>query len=351
MGLQTVVRPGDEVIVFEPYFDLYLNQIRLAGGVPVPVPLKFVPYPDSPSSYSGSWELDLPALQSAITPKTAAVVLNSPHNPTGKVFTGEEMSSIASCIRPHERIKVLSDEVYKFIIHSPPTDTSFETSVPGHVHFASLPGMYSRTLTISSAGKTFSATGWQVGWMVGPSALVGPVQQMLPYVQFCANSVCQEALAGALRKAEEPYMGHVNYYAWLNSEYREKRDFLVKALQGAGFETPDYSRTAGGGFFIMAGITPSVEERVPKGRVGEVNESAPTGKVRLDWAICEHMVREEGVGMIPSSPFFSEGRVEEGRSDRFVRVAFCKRREVIEGAGRALMCQGGEEDDCDVEGL
>ena len=82
-------------------------------------------------------------------------------------------------------------------------------------------------------------------------------------------------------------MGHVNYYAWLNSEYREKRDFLVKALQGAGFETPDYSRTAGGGFFIMAGITPSVEERVPKGRVGEVNESAPTGKVRLDWAICE----------------------------------------------------------------
>ena len=91
-------------------------------------------------------------------------------------------------------------------------------------------------------------------------------------------------------------MGHENYYAWLNSEYREKRDFLVKALQGAGFETPDYSRTAGGGFFIMAGITPEVESRVPQGRVGEVNESAPTGKVRLDWAMCEHMVREEGVG-------------------------------------------------------
>ena len=181
----------------------YPHPRRLAGGVPVPVPLKFVPYPDSPSSYSGSWELDLPALQSAITPKTAAVVLNSPHNPTGKVFTGEEMTSIADCIRPHDKIKVLSDEVYKFIIHSPPKETSFETTVPGHVHFASLPGMYDRTLTISSAGKTFSATGWQVGWMVGPESLVGAVQQMLPYVQFCANSVCQEALAGALRKAEE----------------------------------------------------------------------------------------------------------------------------------------------------
>jgi len=350
LGLQTLIEEGDEVIVFEPYFDLYINQIRLAGGIPVPVPLEFVPYPGS--SHAGSWELDVQALKSAVTPRTKAVILNSPHNPTGKVFTGAEMISIADVIRPHDRVKVLSDEVYKFIIHSPPPESSMcglgGGTVPGHVHFAEIEGMWDRTLTISSAGKTFSATGWQVGWAVGPKDMVGRIQQLLPYVQFCTNSVCQEALAKTLKVADEPYKGHESYYAWLRDDYTKKRDFLVKALRGAGFDTPDYTRTPGGGFFIMAGITDAVASRVPEGMVMRENESAPTGKARLDWAMCEHMVRSEGVGMIPSSPFFDESRVSKGASDRFVRVAFCKQREIIEGAGRKLLCKDTMEDDCEI---
>lgn len=185
---------------------------------------------------------------------------------------------------------------------------------------------------------------------MGPEEMVGKIQQLLPYVQFCANSVCQEALARSLQRADEPYKGFSSYYGWLVDDYTRKRDFLVRALQGAGFSTPDYTRTPGGGFFIMAGVTDEVADRVPDHLLMKENESAPTGVARLDWAMCEYMVKEEGVGMIPSSPFFSEERVEEGASDRFVRVAFCKQKEIIEGAGRALMCKDSVAD-CELVSL
>ena len=194
LSLQTLIQPGDEVIVFEPFFDLYVNQIKLAGGTPVFVPLTFKPYDEANSAdgsdisvTGGEWVLEEDILRRKVGPQTRAVILNSPHNPTGKIFDRREMESIATAVidLANPNCVVLSDEVYKYIVHSPPKESTSEESplCRGHVHFASLPEMWDRTITISSAGKTFSATGWQVGWCIGPRKLIQPIHQLLPYVQ------------------------------------------------------------------------------------------------------------------------------------------------------------------------
>lgn len=170
LSLQTLINPGDEVVLFEPFFDLYVNQVRLAGGTPVYVPLRFDPYDETDDVIEGGdWKLDRDELMKVVSPRTKAIILNSPHNPTGKIFTRNEMEIIAESLDlAGPECVVLSDEVYKYIVHSPPQDEFLGDSplCPGHTHFASLPGMWDRTITISSAGKTFSATGWQVGWYV-----------------------------------------------------------------------------------------------------------------------------------------------------------------------------------------
>jgi kynurenine--oxoglutarate transaminase/cysteine-S-conjugate beta-lyase/glutamine--phenylpyruvate transaminase len=236
---------------------------------------------------------------------------------------------------------VISDEVYKYIVHSPPPKHELleGSSCPGHVHFASLPDMWDRTITVSSAGKTFSATGWQVGWCIAPSHLISPIHQLLPYVQFCASTVIQEALARTLPRADEPYEGYDSYYEYLNSKYRRKRDLLGKALSDAGFAIPDYDKTPGGGFFIFARITPELRKALPSNRMESPftkNPAAPGGETRLDWALCQWMAEEKGVLCIPSSPFFSRERAIEGASDEFIRVAFCKTDETIARAAGAL---------------
>ena len=364
--LQTLVTPEvcNEVILFEPYFDLYDNQIRLAGGIPVYVPLTFVA-PSSMTTGSGGgggggrWILESDELRDKVSKtKTCAIILNSPHNPTGKVFTREEMLDISRIVLNDAgpQCVVISDEVYKYIVHSPPVEEDDDvattpaaattaaatttTTSPGHVHFASLPQMYDRTITVSSAGKTFSATGWQVGWCIGPPRLISNIHRLLPYVQFCASTVMQEALARTLPLADEPYMGFGNYYDYLNDMYRKKRDMLALALHDAGFDVPDYNNDPGwGGFFIYARITPRVKSVLPPHRLElpfAANPAAPGGVARLDWALCQWMAEEKGVLCIPSSPFYSKERALEGVSDEFIRVAFCKTDETIERAAVAL---------------
>ena len=215
IALQTLLNPGDEVILFQPFFDLYVNQIKLAGGTPVFCDaLKF-------DETSNSWNFDAKTFDTSISPRTKVVILNSPHNPTGKVFSRLEMSQIATSIAAHEvqRVTVLSDEVYKFIVHSKQGDGDGEGDGEGdggHIHFATIPNMADRTITISSAGKTFSATGWQVGWAVGPAHLIKNMQALMPYVQFCASTVMQEAVGKAIEEAAKN-----NYYDQLNSEVSE----------------------------------------------------------------------------------------------------------------------------------
>jgi kynurenine--oxoglutarate transaminase/cysteine-S-conjugate beta-lyase/glutamine--phenylpyruvate transaminase len=332
LSLQALINAGDEVILFEPYFDLYRNQVKLAGGKPVFVPLDY-------NSVNGEWILNAETLQQKINVKTKAIILNSPHNPTGKIFTRLEMESIAEALElANPDCVVLSDEVYKYIVHSPPKDRAPEESLfcRGHVHFASLPGMWDRTITISSAGKTFSATGWQIGWCVGPRRLVSRMHQLLPYVQFCASTVMQEALARSLLRADEPYEGHDSYYYYLRDKYMRKRDLLVDALTEAGFSVPDYNQTAGGGFFIFARIGKEILDLIPPHRMMAANPAAPGGVSRADWALCQWMAEEKGLLCIPSGPFFSKESSAAGVSDNFIRIAFCKTDETIEEAAAIL---------------
>ena len=381
--LENTINTGDEVVLFEPFFDLYVNQIKLAGGTPIYVPLEFQPYDDNDSSSTtispGEWILNPQTLQNAITPNTRAIILNSPHNPTGKIFTRSEMLAISKVVREDAgpQCVVLSDEVYKYIVHSPPKEemeeqeaAQFEEQVSrsssqknhnvnendterdaeigekyqpvvcqGHLHFASLPGMWDRTITISSAGKTFSATGWQVGWAVGPKELISPIHQLLPYVQFCASTVIQEALARALPKADLPYEGYASYYEYLKAMYTRKRDLLASSLRDAGFGVPDYDKTPGGGFFIFARIGKKVAESIPPERLMAYNIAAPGNVARQDWALCQWMAEEKGILCIPASPFFSEETLagEEPLSDQFIRIAFCKTNETIHKAAERLM--------------
>lgn len=380
LALQTLIQPGDEVILFEPFFDLYVNQIKLAGGTPIYVPLTFKPYNENESENEispGEWILEPENLTKAITSKTRAIILNSPHNPTGKIFTRAEMMSIADAVtnQASENCVVLSDEVYKYIVHSPPREeimeeeaaqfeqqvhtTSNQSSVnslngddekrgekyqpvicQGHVHFASLPGMWDRTITISSAGKTFSATGWQVGWAIGPKELISPMHQLLPYVQFCASTVIQEALARALPLADLPYEGYSSYYEYLKAMYTRKRDMLASALKNAGFAVPDYDVTPGGGFFIFARIGKKIADALPQDRIMAHNAAAPGGVARQDFALCQWMAEEKGILCIPASPFFSEETVtgeDAPLSDQFIRIAFCKTNETIHKAADRLM--------------
>ena len=171
---------------------------------------------------------------------------------------------------------------------------------------------------------------------IGPERLVGPIQQLLPYVQFCASTVIQEALGRSLPLADLPYEGYASYYDYLKVKYTRKRDLLVDALTDAGFAVPDYEITPGGGFSILARAGKDIQQAIPKKYMFAKNEAAPGGIARQDWALCQWMAEEIGLLCIPSSPFFSIERVREGAADRFIRVAFCKTDETIESAAQAL---------------
>jgi len=311
MTLQALIDPGDEVLLLEPAFDLYYGQIRIAGGTTVPVSLNV-------DEKGTGWELDAAALEAAVTPKTKLLILNSPHNPTGKVFSPDEMRQIAAIVRKHPRLLVISDEVYKYTVYAG----------EGHFHFAALPGMFERTVTLSSAGKTFSITGWQAGWCVGPEPLLKSIQLMLPFVQFCVATPMQQALARVLDKADEPYMGEASYYQWLTEMYKQKREILATGLRRCGMVPMEGE----GGFFLMADTSALT---VPDKYLNEKTPAAPDGVPR-DWALCRWMAIEGGVIAIPSSPFFSPANKEQGAN--YVRFAFCKGDDTLKEAARRLEC-------------
>ena len=325
VSLLATLAAGDEVVIPEPFFDLYLGQIKLAEGVARPAPMAV--------DGDGEWRLTEDVLRGAITPKSRVLVVNSPHNPTGKVFDRDELEMIARVVREEnarrerdrvgdedDALLVIADEVYKYITHDADAD---------HVHFASLPGMRDVTLTVSSAGKTFSATGWQIGWIVGPARLVAPCQTLLPYLQFCAPTPMQAALADCLDEADRPHKGQPSYYAWLRVEYARKRQVLAAALEAACI-APLPSR---GGYFVVGDVS-SLLPLVPD-RYRRPNGDA----VAADWAFCQWLAAEHGVVAIPASPFFTDAPERP-----LVRFAFCKTDAVLAVAAERLaaiaaMCQ------------
>eukprot|EP00633_Aureoumbra_lagunensis_P009278 CAMPEP_0197318298 /NCGR_PEP_ID=MMETSP0891-20130614/50374_1 /TAXON_ID=44058 ORGANISM="Aureoumbra lagunensis, Strain CCMP1510" /NCGR_SAMPLE_ID=MMETSP0891 /ASSEMBLY_ACC=CAM_ASM_000534 /LENGTH=501 /DNA_ID=CAMNT_0042808665 /DNA_START=1 /DNA_END=1506 /DNA_ORIENTATION=- len=323
VSLMSIIEaPGDEIILLEPCFDLYWGQVRLAGGTPKPVALR--------ADTEHGLRLDLSALHHALF-TAKALVVNSPHNPSGKVFTQSELEAIAQLVADeNERrreanispVYLISDEVYKYIVHDPSVS---------HVHLASLRAIQDVTLTVSSAGKTFSATGWQIGWIVGPRHLLKHAHRILPYLQFCAATPIQTALVSALDAADLPYRGHDSYYDWLRIEYARKRNILFNALNEANLPT----LPASGGFFLLADMQMYTNYIPP--HYFESEDNAPS--VSADWAFCRWIARDFGIIAIPASPFFDAAKPaadDPGLSQRLVRFAFCKSDDVLKDAASRL---------------
>jgi N-succinyldiaminopimelate aminotransferase len=272
--------PGDEVILFEPFYDSYPACIAMAGAVPRFATLRF---PD--------FAVDAPALERLFNSRTRLLLLNTPHNPTGKVFSREELELIAGLCRSHG-VTVVTDEVYEHITYG-----------AEHVPIAGLPGMRERTLAISSAGKTFSLTGWKVGWAYGPAPLVAAAQAAHQFVTFATATPLQVAVARALGEQGD------RYFEGLRADYRARRDFLVEALRDAGLEpaVPE------GTYYILADFS-----RVFDGD---------------DRAFARRLVERHGVAAIPPGVFYAAAP-EDGR--KLIRFAFPKRMETLRAAAERL---------------
>lgn len=279
--LLAILEPGDEVILIEPFYDAYPAQVVFAGGVPRYVPLQ-----------APGWSLDLDALAAAISPRTRAIVLNTPHNPTGKVFSREELAGIAALCQEHDLIAI-SDEVYDRII--------FDGAV--HVPLATLPGMWERTVTVNSTGKTFSMTGWKVGYAIAASALTRAIRTTHQFITFATATPFQDAMAAAMEDALTS-----NYYAELAAMYTRLRDQLHQALEGAGLPV----LPCRGSYFLLADISGLGFD--------------------TDVAFCRFLTTEVGVAAIPPSAFYAD----PATAPLLARFCFAKRPETIAAAAERL---------------
>jgi len=279
-ALLALIDPGDEVIVFEPFYDAYVPMIGIARPVTLHPP---------------DWAFDPDELAAAFGPRARAILINTPHNPTGKVFARAELAAIAALCVEHKVI-ALTDEVYERIVYP---DTGAE-----HLPLATLPGMWERTLTINSTGKTFSMTGWKIGYAVGPAPLNAALRAVHQFITFATATPFQEAMAVALEASVTN-----GYYAQLRDEYTARRDLLADALHAAGLAT----LPIGGSYFLLADIAP----------LGFPNDAA----------FCRFLAAEIGVAAIPPSAFYADPT----RAPQLARFCFAKRPETIAAAAERLL--------------
>ena len=270
-AMLALVDRGDEVIALEPYYDSYTASIAMAGGTPVPVTLRA---PD--------FRLDVERLRAAVSSRTKLILLNSPHNPTGTVMNRDELQAIADVAIEHDLI-VVTDEVYEHLVYE-----------GDHIPISSLPGMFERTVSVSSAGKTFAFTGWKLGWVTGPEALVAAVRTTKQFMTYVNGAPMQPAIAHGLLLDD-------SYFTTLRSDLRRKRDLLCAGLADVGFTVFKPAGT----YFVTADIRP----------LGYSD----------GLEFCRELPRLAGVVAIPHSVFYDN--VEIGKP--LVRFAFCKRDEVL----------------------
>ncbi|ADG73951.1 aminotransferase class I and II [Cellulomonas flavigena DSM 20109] len=277
-----LAQPGDEVLTLEPYYDSYAAVVAMAGATHTTTPLR--PSPDG-------FRLDVAALERAVTPRTRLLLLNSPHNPTGAVLRRDELAAVARVAVAHDLL-VVTDEVYEHLVFG-----------VEHVPVATLPGMAGRTLTISSSGKTFSFTGWKIGWVSGPAELVAAVRTVKQFLTYVSGAPFQPAVAHALTDPDA--------LAWVDglvASLAERRDLLAAGLRDAGFDVvrPD------GTYFVLA-------------------DAAPLGAV--DGAeFCRELPQRAGVVGVPVSAFTRAGSPTHDALRTWVRFTFVKRQDVLEDA-------------------
>jgi N-succinyldiaminopimelate aminotransferase len=276
--------PGDEVIVFEPIYDSYVPNMVMAGVSPRYVPLR-----------GDQWSFDADELARAFDSRTRAIIINTPHNPTGKVYSPDELNLIADLCRKHD-VVAITDEVYEHILYDG----------LAHTRLATLPGMAERTLTISSLGKTFSVTGWKIGWAIGPADLVNAVNRAHQFITFAVASPLQAAAAAALSLPSK-------FFEDLQMTYQSKRDRMLEVLRQTGFRVLKPQ----GSYFIMAdwrGVAPA--------------------RVTDDVQFARWLTTEVGVACIPPSAFYQQSDKELGRY--LARFAICKKDETLAAAAEKL---------------
>ncbi|MBY0414378.1 MAG: aminotransferase class I/II-fold pyridoxal phosphate-dependent enzyme [Bdellovibrionales bacterium] len=271
-----LLNPGDEVVVLEPFYDSYMASIKLSGAKVVPVTLK-----------APSFNFDIAELKSAISSKTKLLILNNPHNPTGKVFSNEEIETIGALAREHD-FYILSDEVYEFL-----------TFGVDHRPTATFGDLKDRTITISSTGKTFGLTGWKIGWAIGPAHIIKVIHNVHQFSTFCVSQPFQWAMAEALVKMDD-------YLVEFKADYLRKKNILINGLKERGFNVLNPAGT----YFVMAML--------------------PEGENDIDF--CKKLIVEKKVATIPTSAFY----IKSDEGSRMIRFCFAKQDETLLNALKNL---------------
>ncbi|CAN5148169.1 aminotransferase class I/II-fold pyridoxal phosphate-dependent enzyme [soil metagenome] len=290
-AMMATVDPGEEVVVFEPFYENYAPDAILSDAKPVHVPLYAV---------AAGFVFDRDELRAAFSERTKAIIICNPNNPSGKVFTRDELEFIAGLCQEFDAL-CFTDEIYEHIIYHPPVSDSEAASAPPHVCMANIDGMRERTVIVNSLSKTFSVTGWRVGYCIAPPDITSAIRKVHDFLTVGAANPLQHAGAYALGLPAD-------YYDDLQSEYQRKRDFIVPVLQNAGFGCA-YPE---GAYYVMCDIT--------------------AFGFNYDIEFTRHLIREIGVAVVPGSSFYH--RPEMG--SKFVRFCFCKKDETLEAAAERL---------------
>jgi aminotransferase len=284
-----LTEPGDEAVILEPWYENYLPACIMAGVTPLFVPLAGADY-----------RLDVEAVRAALTPRTRLILINTPHNPTGRVFSREELIEVAALCVERTLIAV-TDEIYERHLYDGRE----------HISIGSLPGMEDRTVTVSGLGKTYAVTGWRVGWAVAHPALSAAIRKVHDYMTVCAPAPFQAAGIAALALPE-------SYYQDMQSAYDHRRDLLLQALDQAGFRFA----VPQGAYYVMADFS-AIDW--PERRYAQPGWTK-------DRAFAEYMAREVGVAVVPGSSFYQASDAGQTR----VRLNFAKKEETLIEAGRRL---------------
>jgi aspartate/methionine/tyrosine aminotransferase len=277
--ITALINPGDEVVVFEPFYDSYVASIKMAGGIPVPVTM-----------HAPDFTIDKHELQKAVGPRTKLIILNNPHNPTGKVWRREELLDVCD-IAIKNNCYLMSDEVYEFLV--------FDGEK--HIPTATLEGMYERTITVSSAGKTFGLTGWKIGWICANEKVTKACRMVHQYVTFAVSTPIQEAVAEGLKRLPDYLPGFIDLY-------QQKRDYFYRELQNLGL----YFKSPKGTYFMMVPI------------------KNKTNLKDVDFAL--KLIQERKVATVPPSAFYLKSAEGEG----YLRFCFAKKEETLKEAAQNL---------------